>query len=146
MNEREKTLYKILAAISDTDAPLIFKGALITRLILEENGYRSADRPTNDIDANWIGNPPTMDVLVSVINKSLESLGNTLHAEARRAYSDTTSAGIKIINRKTGEQFVTMDIEVKPIIGSKIYYHGEMSIRGALATAVLSDKICAFIR
>jgi hypothetical protein len=142
MNEREKALYQILAVLSNSGAPLVFKGALIIRLILDENGYKLTDRPTNDIDANWVGEPPTMEALVEAVNEALESSGNNLRAEARRAYDSTTTAGLKIFNSVTGEQIVTMDVEIKPVIGSKVYYYGEMGIRGVLVDAVLSDKIC----
>ncbi|MBS3995297.1 MAG: hypothetical protein KGZ33_05830 [Alkaliphilus sp.] len=40
MNEREKLMYSIISNISRTEAPLIFKGALITKLILKENGFK----------------------------------------------------------------------------------------------------------
>ena len=39
MNEQEKLMYGIISNISQTDAPIIFKGGLITRLILQENGF-----------------------------------------------------------------------------------------------------------
>ncbi|MDR1322223.1 MAG: hypothetical protein LBK56_12515 [Gracilibacteraceae bacterium] len=42
-------------AVSATDAPIVFKGALITKLVLAEGGFVSFNRHTNDIDANWIG-------------------------------------------------------------------------------------------
>ena len=38
MLEKEKLMYDILAKITDMEAPIIFKGALITKLILKENG------------------------------------------------------------------------------------------------------------
>jgi hypothetical protein len=142
MNERERALYRILASISNTDAPLVFKGALITKLILAENGHQLTDRPTNDIDASWVGAPPTMEALVETVNKALEPLADHLRAEARRAYGSNTSAGLRIVNSETGEQVVTMDVDIKPVIGSKIYYYGEMGIRGVLVNSVLSDKIC----
>lgn len=74
MNEREKLMYSIISNISGTDAPIVFKGALITKLILQENGFEQIERATKDIDANWIGSPPTMDILVETINQSLGEL------------------------------------------------------------------------
>ena len=35
MTDRENIMYQILGKISETDAPIVFKGALITKLILE---------------------------------------------------------------------------------------------------------------
>lgn len=62
-------MYQILGGFSEVDAPLVFKGALITKLVLAEGGFTSLERPTQDIDANWIGAPPSMDYLVDVVNE-----------------------------------------------------------------------------
>jgi hypothetical protein len=43
-------------------------GGLITKLILVESGLVVLDRPTIDIDANWVGAPPSMAELVSTVN------------------------------------------------------------------------------
>jgi hypothetical protein len=45
-------LAEILGTISATDAPIVFKGALIAKLILSENGFVSTARQTRDIDAD----------------------------------------------------------------------------------------------
>jgi|GEM_PF-3645869 len=39
MNEDEKLMCGIIAKISETNAPIVFKGALITKLILAEHGF-----------------------------------------------------------------------------------------------------------
>ena len=44
-------MYEILAAISNTEVPIIFKGALITKLVLKEQGFDQIERMTRDIDA-----------------------------------------------------------------------------------------------
>ncbi|MDR1421909.1 MAG: hypothetical protein LBI64_03480, partial [Coriobacteriales bacterium] len=36
---------------------------MITKLVLSERGYASAERQTKDIDANWVGAPPSMSRL-----------------------------------------------------------------------------------
>jgi hypothetical protein len=41
MTQQEQLMYQILGRISETDAPIVFKGALITKLVLAENGYTS---------------------------------------------------------------------------------------------------------
>lgn len=51
MTERELLMYKILGQISFTNAPLIFKGGLITQLVLAEKGFTDVQRATVDIDA-----------------------------------------------------------------------------------------------
>jgi len=141
MTEHEKLMYQVLGRVSAGSAPIVFKGALITKLILDESGYSDVSRQTKDIDANWIGTPPSMDDLVSAINSSLGDLRSQFHAVAFRQYAERTSAGISIIRNDTDDEVMLMDISVKPVIGSRIYHYGEAEIRGVLANEILADKI-----
>ena len=141
MTEHEQLMYHVLGKISESNAPIVFKGALITKLILAENGYTAAERMTRDIDANWVDIPPSMPVLAEAVNKSLESIDDMLHAEPIREYGEGKSAGIAIINTATGDRIISMDITIKPVIGSRVYHYGEVGIRGVLASEILADKI-----
>ena len=51
MTQNELFMYDILGRISSTDAPIVFKGGLITKLILAEKQFTSIDRATVDRDA-----------------------------------------------------------------------------------------------
>jgi len=73
MTGNEKLMYQILGNFSYIDAPIVFKGALITKLVLLEGGYNLLERATKDIDANWIGTSPTMENLTDTVNKSLKN-------------------------------------------------------------------------
>jgi len=141
MTDKETIMYQILGAICEADAPIVFKGALITKLVLTENGYATLERHTRDIDANWVGAPPSMSELENTLNRSLESFDGKLRAEAFREYGDRKSAGFYIVENATGEKVVTMDIDIRPICGSRTYHYGEISIKGVLANEILADKI-----
>jgi len=134
-------MYQILGKISEINAPLVFKGALITKLILMENGYTATERQTKDIDANWIDIPPTMEDLENTVNDSLKSFNGSIYAVSKREYGQGKSAGIWVMTKETEELIFSMDITIKPVIGSKIYHYGEASIRGVVPEAVLCDKI-----
>lgn len=54
MTEKENLMYSVLAQLASTDVPLVFKGGMITNLVLNENHYVGIRRATVDIDANWI--------------------------------------------------------------------------------------------
>ena len=41
MTEQEKLMYEILGQITTSDIPIVFKGGLITKLILNESGLSS---------------------------------------------------------------------------------------------------------
>ncbi|MCQ4021727.1 MULTISPECIES: nucleotidyl transferase AbiEii/AbiGii toxin family protein [unclassified Ruminococcus] len=143
MTEHEKLMYTILGQLSKIDIPIVFKGGLITSLILEEQGFTDIQRATKDIDANWISTPPSMSALVDTINNALGELREYYIAESSREYGDGKSAGISIREKDSGDKIITMDIDIKPLIGSKIYYLGETSIKGVLPSEILADKICA---
>jgi hypothetical protein len=141
MTEHELLMYQVLGKISAADAPIVFKGALITKLILAEHGFTMLDRLTRDIDANWVGEPPSMDVLVAAIQQSLGDLSEQFDAVAIREYEEKKSAGISIRTKGTDKEVISMDISIKPVIGSRTYHYGEVSIRGVLANEILADKI-----
>ena len=141
MTEQERFMYQILGKITGSNAPIVFKGALITKLILAENGYVDLGRATTDIDADWIGEPPSMESLTGMINQSLGDFQNKLYAAASREYTARQTAGISIIDKATNKEVIAMDIGMRPIIGSKDYYYGEIRIRGVLINQILSDKI-----
>ena len=141
MTNHEDLMYQIMGRISEADTPIIFKGALITKLVLAENGYIALERNTKDIDANWIGAPPSMDELVDTINHALGELRSQLHAVHFREYGEKKSAGISIIRNGTEDEVVLMDISMKPVFRSKVYYFGTTGIKGVLANQILADKI-----
>ena len=141
MAEHEQLMYQVLAKISETDAPLVFKGALITKLILAEKNFTLLNRQTVDIDANWIGSPPSMEELVATIQKSFGDMRDQLYAVAIREYEEKKSAGISIREIGTEKEIMSMDISIKPVVGSSVYHYGEAAIRGVLANEILADKI-----
>lgn len=143
MTRQEELMYNILGQISNSNAPLVFKGGLITKLILEEKGFTQIQRATKDIDANWTSSPPTMSALINTINFALGNLQNDYIAEISREYGEHKSAGITIREKASGDRIITMDIDIKPLINSKTYYLGETSIKGVLPSEILADKICA---
>ena len=141
MTKKEELMYKIIGKISEFDTPIVFKGALITRLILMENGYSALERQTKDIDANWTGEPPSMDELKDIVSRALTIFNGELYAEAIREYGEKKSAGIAVKETATGNIIISMDISIKPVAGSKVYYYGEIGVRGVLVNEILADKI-----
>ena len=141
MTEKEKLMYDILARISNAAAPIVFKGALITKLILAENRFDDVQRMTKDIDANWIDTPPSMEALADAIYRSLGDLKNQFTVEATRTYGKGKSAGLAIKDNFTGDKIISMDIDIKPTAGSRTYYLGESIIKGVLANEIIADKI-----
>ena len=120
MKEKEAFTYQIMGKITESGAPIVFKGAMITKLILAENGYTELERQTKDIDANWLGAPPPMDVIVGTISRALIGLSPAVRAVAFREYGDKMSAGVSIRELQTDEEVISMDIDMRPIQGITI--------------------------
>ena len=141
VNEAENALYQILGAVSATDAPIAFKGALITKLILSETEYNSIIRSTSDIDANWVGEKPSMEEIKEIVGDALQRYKSNYKVEVKREYGENRSAGLVIIDKNTEKKVVSMDVDLKPIYGIKTYYYGEIEINGVLPTDIMADKI-----
>ncbi len=142
MTDREETMYHILSCLSESNAPLIFKGGLITNLVLQENGYETIRRATVDIDANWATHSPSMDELVNTVKKALGKLEQQYVIEPFREYGENRSAGLNFYDKEHRKIF-SMDIEIKPILESRLYYYGKASFQGILPTKIIADKICS---
>lgn len=145
ITEKEKFMYNVLACISNADTPIIFKGGLITKLVLAEGTYSSVSRHTQDIDANWVGDPPAMSSIRQIITEALGNLSNDYAVEITRAYNleRSESAGIALIEKATGDRVATIDMDIKPLSGSKTYYFGEVGIKGVVPDEIVADKISA---
>lgn len=101
MTQHEHLMYQVLGKMTESNLPIVFKGALITKLVLAEHDYTKLDRKTIDIDANWVGTPPTMEILVDSINESFGDMQNLFYAVATREYGEKKSAGISVRDKNT---------------------------------------------
>jgi hypothetical protein len=71
----EKMMYDVMGAIAYGRVPVIFRGAMITKLILQENDFDDFTRETQDIDASWAGTAhPPMEQLTDIYRNSLPRL------------------------------------------------------------------------
>jgi hypothetical protein len=62
LTNSEKLMYDVMGAIANSNVPVIYKGAMVTKLILREHGFADFTRETQDIDASWAGDkPPSME-------------------------------------------------------------------------------------
>lgn len=143
MTEQEKLMYSVLKRLSIANAPFVFKGGLITNLVLEENGGVTLKRATVDIDANWVDRPPSMEYLILTIKNSLGELNEIYDVVSFREYGENRSAGINFIDKATGNKAFSMDIEVKPVKANRDYFLGDVKVKGILPDEILADKICA---
>lgn len=141
MTDRERIMYAVIGELSSSNIPLVFKGGLITKLILQENDYFTIERYTKDIDANWIETPPDMNELALSIQASVDKISSEYKVKAVREYGVNRSAGIAIVSKATDRTVFTMDIDMKPFLGSKLYGVDNILIKGVLANEIIADKL-----
>ena len=141
MTKQEEIMYEIISAMTNTDLPIVFKGGLVLKLLLKENGFEEIERMTKDIDASWIGTAPTMAVIAGEINQCLEKIHPTLVAIPSREYGERRSGGIRIVEKETEDEITSMDIDIKPALGDKEYSVGDIKVRGIISDEILADKI-----
>jgi len=139
ITDSEKLMYDIMGAIADGNVPFIYKGAMITKLILQENDFNDFTRETQDIDASWAGErPPPMQQLTDMLNRALSRLG--LRAVVKRDYGEKISAGFKIVDA-SGDVKLSIDIDMRFVVDSRTYRFGNVTFQGVTPDNVLSDKI-----
>ena len=139
-NNEELKFYHVIDAIAKTGAPIVFKGAMVTKILLNENKCAFA-RSTKDIDADWVSKPPTMEELERMLNKAVQSLGNYKVIPYREYQGNTKSAGFEIYE---GEHpFTTIDISMKDNPYYETYNFEKFSFRGSSVNKILADKISA---
>ena len=132
-------MYEVMGAIANSNVPVIYKGAMITKLILSEHGFIDFTRETQDIDASWAGDsPPLMEHLTSMLNNALSGRGLTV--VVKRDYSERMSAGYKIIDTD-GDVKLSIDIDMRAAVDSRTYQFGNMTFQGVTPENVLADKI-----
>jgi hypothetical protein len=139
LTDSEKLMYDVMTAIANSDVPVIYKGAMITKLILQENHFNDFARETQDIDASWADeNPPPMERLTTMLNSALFPLG--LNAVVKREYGEKMSAGFKVVDT-VGDTKLSIDIDMRAAVDIRTYQYGSVTFQGVTPNNVVGDKI-----
>lgn len=139
----EHFLYEIMNELYQMEAPIIFKGALITKLVLREHDNPShMQRMTKDIDADWTGNPPSMEELCSYVQAAVDRVQPGLVVMGKREYAEHRSAGFVVYDQDM-RKVTSIDISVRKNPFYRVYEFGDMRFRGASVDKILVDKIAA---
>ena len=142
-NLEEKFLYDLMTTLYKMNAPIVFKGAMVLKVIQYQCGNPSGlERETHDLDGDWIGDIPSMDFLTKILQNAVDSLGYPLRVEPYREYGKNKSAGFNFIRLDKGDFFVTMDLSIKKnnCIQKYSYING-ISFYGQSVDKILVDKI-----
>ena len=72
LSDSEKLMYEVMGAIASGSVPVVYKGAMVTKLILKEHNFVDFVRETQDIDASWASAKlPLMKQLTTMLNNAL---------------------------------------------------------------------------
>jgi hypothetical protein len=139
--ELTKLMYRVMGELNNTSAPLVFKGAMVLQQVLRDHGFTKINRATVDIDCDWTGSPPSMEVLRELVTHSIRDFKDTLSVEIKRDYNADSTACLVVIDKDTKIKIFKIDIGVFPVLGDKIYHNGEISFRGVLPNEIICDKL-----
>lgn len=133
----ESDLYNILKCLAQANAPIVFKGALLTKLITKDNKY-NIQRLTLDLDADWNGELLSINELEEYINNILIKL-NGIKIKAFRNYGEGKSAGFYVY--KNNENIASFDLDMRKNEFFNLYEIDNVNFYGASIDKIYADKI-----
>lgn len=137
-------LYRVMEKLSDAGVPIVFKGAMVLNLVIQNNNPSKVERLTRDIDGDWIGEGPTMEQMLNTLQTAVKDVDSSLLVEIYREFGEKKSAGFKIVN-EFGEKIASIDLSVRKNEFTQPYlsYVNDVSIIGASLDKMLADKLHA---
>lgn len=135
----KEVLYEIIGILSNADLPLVFKGANVTNILLQQSNSPYVRR-TTDIDSSWNGINPTTENIESMLKKALNPYGYDV-SKIRDLNGVHVSAGFKVL--KNGLPVTKMDIDIHKSSQCEKYSIGTVTFNGVIAEEILADKLCA---
>ncbi|MDR2387488.1 MAG: nucleotidyl transferase AbiEii/AbiGii toxin family protein [Deltaproteobacteria bacterium] len=134
-------MYDVMGALVSLGVPIVYKGAMITKLILQENHFDDFTRETRDIDIHWVESKlPSMEDLKETLNRALARFGLT--AVTKRAYGENKAAGFRIFDAN-GKKKLMIDVNMGSVVDIQRYQFGNVTFQGVTPNSVISDKIKA---
>ena len=145
INAEERLMYEVMRAIYESGIPISFKGSMVLKAFLIEEGYTEDTRHTVDIDANWNSdNQPSAQQMTESLQKTFNDHGLCLDISIYRMYGEGRSAGFDLADRDTGEIMFSMDLDVnRPVMPTRVYEVDGLYFRGVVPAQMIADKVSA---
>ncbi len=110
--ELEYFLYEVVYEISKENVPIIFKGGLALKDILNTlEPKNNIVRKTIDIDGNWVGKND-YNLITNVIEKAISNINSSYKLVLFRYPDKNKSLGYKILD-KNGKLITKIDLDIK---------------------------------
>jgi hypothetical protein len=142
--DNELFMYQIMTALYNMKAPIVFKGAMVLKVIQAQTGNPSGlTRWTKDIDCDWVGQVPAMQYLHDLLQNAVYSAGyNNILVETKREYGKGKSAGFIFKDRNTNETVSKIDISIcKNNCLQQYSYINGIYFVGQSVNKIITDKI-----
>lgn len=138
----ENFLYQIIAEISKSNAPIVFKGGLALKdLLYIANPDQTIERRTIDIDANWTGdvNP---EKIFEVLESALKKVEPSYKLEYYRFADSNRAMGFKILD-DLDEPITNIDLDIKDNPFYVVCVINDVNIKYSSIEKIFADKLFA---
>ena len=140
--ELEDFLYKIIHEISRENAPIVFKGGLALKDLLNQlNTNNIIERRTIDIDANWT-DEENLDKITKIFSNAVKRVDSTCKIEVSRLPGDKSSMGFKILDSENSI-LSKIDLDIKNNPFYVICKFEDVDIKYSSLEKMLADKLSA---
>lgn len=134
----EIILYEIIKCLAKSNLPIIFKGALLTKILVKNSKY-DIERMTQDIDADWNGELITLEELESKLNSVITTKLNNIKIKAFRNYGNGKSAGFDILLNE--KKIASFDLDMRKNNHYNLYEIDGVNFYGSSIDKIFADKI-----
>lgn len=139
-NDIEKFLYELIFELSKEKAPIVFKGGLALKNLLQlSNKEINVDRRTIDIDGNWIENYDK-ESITNIIDKALKKIEPSYYLECTREALENQSLGYKVCDAN-GDVVTKIDLDIKDNPFFITININDIIIKYSSLDKIMADKI-----
>ncbi len=136
----ESFLKRVIIEISKLDAPIIFKGGLALKDILNNiNPDETIERRTIDIDGNWIGEVDSHKV-TDVLIQAVKNVDSSYSVELYRNAGENQSMGYRILDHEN-EVITEIDLDMKQNPFYVIAQINHVNVKYSSIEKIFADKL-----
>lgn len=138
--DRMELMYKVMQIMVDMKLPVVFKGALVLKGIINSNG--AGYRLTRDIDLNWVNGTITDEELLIYLDRAVSKLNiEGLKITHTRQSDKIKSAGFSV--KYNGKKLFSFDVAIKNNTFVSDYNINGFTFTGSSINKIYADKLRA---
>lgn len=136
-----EVMYRVMAYMALNDYPIVFKGAMVLKLITDPS--LGTARGTKDIDADWVDGSTTNGILLHQVRKAVTVVGGSaLSVDQTREFAEGRSAQFTVYLYDDPTPYFSFDIAVRDNQYHTMYNMiNDIKIRGNSIDRIFADKV-----